>query len=129
MANQKQVFIDRFNQTAQEFVTQLCTLFPDVTNFHRFRTGLTLLVTCTPNQPQQIYDTYVAQRYKEKILAKDENFFMTTDYNISDTDSDQWSVFINILCQLWRNLDAQNKDIIWKYFGVLTVLNDKCNES
>lgn len=129
MSSQKQVYVDRFNVTAKEFVTQLCTLFPDVVNFQRFRTGLSLLLTCTPSQPQQIFDTYVAQKYKDKILTKDENFFMTTDYAIDDNDTDHWSEFINDLCQLWSNLDDQNKDVIWKYFGVLIVLNDKCNQA
>lgn len=129
MTTNKQVYIERFNVTAQEFVTQLCTLFPDVVNFQRFRTGLSLLVACSPNQPQNIFDMYVAQKYKDKILAKDENFFMTTDYDINDDDGNQWSSFINVLCQLWRNLDTNNKESIWKFFGVLIVLNDKCNEA
>jgi hypothetical protein len=81
--------------------------------------------------PQRIFSSYVASRYREYILSKNEDFFLTTsteEIEIHSTRKEYWVEFISYIRSIWKTLDTENKDVIWKYFHVLLVLSDKCQE-
>lgn len=126
-SSNKMVFIDRFNSTTEDFLTQLVETFPNVSQFQQFKTGFVLLKTVSNKQPQSIFDSYIAAKYRDQIMKKDEQFFMTEKYDIDSTEKDHWESFIETICGLWKSLTEENKDKIWQFFRVLIVLNDKCN--
>lgn len=126
MSAEKKTFIDRFNKSTDEFLGELAQTFPNIQQFSHFRTAFNLLKTVTPDKPQTFFDTYIAIPYKEKILAKDETFFLKEQYDIESDSKDYWFSFIETIRNLWSTLSDDNKDIVWQYFKVLIVLNDKC---
>ena len=124
--SQKAVYIERFNKTVKEFLVELCRICPNVTEFTTFHATLSVILVCNVTQVQHIFDTYVASKYRDHILNKDESFFLNEEYVIDG--SEYWKSFIDTLCNIWKDLSADNKDVIWQYFRVLIVLNDKYKE-
>jgi hypothetical protein len=123
----KTVFIERFNTTVNEFVTQLCILCPNVKEFQTFKTGMSVLLLCDTTYIQQFFNKHIASKYRQQILNKDESFFLNENYDIED-EQGYWKSFIETICGLWTGLSSENKDTVWQYFRVLLVLNDKYNE-
>lgn len=126
MSTDRDVTFDRFNKVTDEFLTQLIQTFPNVATFSQFKTGFQVLKTFNKYQPQSIFNTYVSIPYRHQIVEKDEQFFLNEKYDISSDSQDYWQGFVDTLRQLWRQLNDDNKEVIWQYFRVLITLNDKC---
>jgi len=123
----KNVYYELFNEKLDEFFKDLIVSFPDITEFKRFKSGLNLLRNVDPKSPQTIFNNFVATKFKNAILSKDDSFFLdNNDFGIVSTRKDYWIEFIEQLKILWKTIDIDNKDIIWKYLHVLYVLSDKC---
>jgi hypothetical protein len=120
------VYIDLFNSKAEEFIKELTSSFPDIKQFQTFRSGFNLLKNLDKKKPQDVFNTYVYIEYKDYILQRNEVFFMNNDVEITSTRKDQWLEFISNIRDIWKTLDDDNKDVIWKYFQVLVTLNEKC---
>jgi hypothetical protein len=125
MAN-KGVYIDLFNEKTEEFLKELASSFPHIQQFSQFKSGFTFIKNLDKKQPQSIFNTYVYNKYKENILTENEEFFLTNEYDIVSERKEYWVEFIGNIRNIWKNLDTTNKDVIWKYFKVLVLLNEKC---
>ena len=110
----------------------LIAVFSQIEQFKYLRSGFNVVKNLDYKTPQKIFNSYISTTFKEQILNKDEDFFLTkTDYNIRNSSSykkEYWDEFIEYIRTIWKTLDNDNKDIIWKYFHILVVLNDKCQE-
>ena len=128
----KQIFYEKFNEKCEEFMKDLIALFSQIEQFKYLRSGFNVVKNLDYKTPQKIFNSYISTTFKEQILNKDEDFFLTkTDYNIRNSSSykkEYWDEFIEYIRTIWKTLDNDNKDIIWKYFHILVVLNDKCQE-
>lgn len=114
-----------FNDKVSEFFTDLSKAFPDVKEFSSFKTGLNLMKNLDVKKPQQIFDKYISTPYRDYFLKRNEDFFLTNQYDIWSEHVDYWQNFITKLRYIWKSLKDDNKDVIWKYFQVLVALNDK----
>lgn len=77
----------------------------------------------------QLFKNYT-QFYKTNILNKDENFFLTTDYNTVLNTVDKKEGIENIINKLkvcWNELSPTNKEKIWEYLISLIKLSDMIN--
>lgn len=127
MTTNKNVYYELFNEKLNEFFKDLIVSFPDITEFKRFKSGLTLLKNIDIKSPQAIFNNYVVTKFKESILSKDDSFFLDNDdFGIVSSRKDYWIEFIEQLKLLWKTIDNDNKDIIWKYLHILYVLSEKC---
>jgi hypothetical protein len=125
----KAIFYERFNENCDEFFKDLTISYPHIDQFRQLRSGLNLIKNLDQKKPQQIFNTYVGDKFRDQILSKDEGFFLTTDkieIMKSDNGREYWVNFISYIRQIWTTLTVENKDIIWRYFHVLLVLSDKC---
>ncbi len=121
-------FFNLFNEKMLEFARDLCNVFPNVAEFTRFRSGVLMLQNLEPKTLENIFRTYVLSKYKDQILEKDESFFLEhTEFDIYSQRSDYWLSLIDQIKEMWKTLDQDNKEIIWKYFHVLIVISDKCH--
>lgn len=124
----KTMFYDRFNEKAIEFFSDLTSTFPEITEFKRLKTGLTMMSNLEQKSPERIFRQYVLNKFKEQILKKDEAFFLNhTDYEIHSNKKEYWTDFMNQIKSIWSTLDDSTKEVIWKYFHILLVLSDKCS--
>lgn len=125
----KTAFFERFNEKTDEFIKDLTTSFPDIEQFRYFKSGFTMLKNFDPKSPQRIFNTYISTSYRDYILNRDESFFLDHDINVNASErKEYWNEFISYIKEIWKGLDESNKDVIWKYFHVLLILNDKCME-
>lgn len=124
----KNVFINLFNQKAEEFCKDLVITFPEVNEFKQLKSGLMLLKNVDEKKPREFFNNYVGSNFKQQILARDESFFLNEVQNHvqAGVENSQWQTVIALLRHLWGTLNADNKESIWKYFQVLVAINDKC---
>lgn len=120
------VFYERFNEQAYDFMKELCTSFPQFSEFNRCKTALNVLKNVNTKAPQKFFHSYIGSVYKDVLLKKDENFFLSEDKFGIKEDNQYWFDFIQQLKNIWRTLDETNKNVIWEYFHVLILLSDKC---
>jgi calcineurin-like phosphoesterase family protein len=123
----KSIYYDLFNDKISEFLRDLIQSFPDITEFKKFKSGLNLVINVDPSSTQVMFNSFVVSKYKNAILSKDDVFFLEDeDIDVGTNRKDYWINFINQLKSLWKTIDKNNKDIIWKYLHVLCILSDKC---
>jgi hypothetical protein len=123
-------FYTIFNEKMLEFAKDLCTVFPNVAEFKRFRSGVLMLQNLEPRTLENIFRTYVLLKYKDKILSKNEDFFLEhNEFEIHSQKTDYWLTLIDEIKKMWVNLDSDNKDTIWKYLQIMIILSEKCHSS
>lgn len=118
-------FYELFNEKTDELFKDLITSYPEVEQFRHWRSGLSLLKNVDNKGPQRIFKSHI-DNYREYILAKNEEFFLTNGSIEVKTDQEYWNDFMNHIRGMWKTLGEENKEVIWKYFHVLVVLSDKC---
>ena len=94
------------------FLSELIEMYPDDPDFSIFLTTVKLMRNTNPSLVvKYIYDN--TNSFEEKILNKDENFFL--DYSFSEYSSD---VDLNIFAKLkqyLKTMSQSSKDNVWKY--------------
>lgn len=126
------VYQEAFNNKLLEFLNDLICTFPEV--HHDLKTlkhGVNMARNIDPQIPQTFFNERVASKYEDRILAKDDQFFLDHDYtlDLSGLDSKVQGFDLDIIGRLkamWGNVNAANRETIWKYLHVLLALNKKC---
>lgn len=128
MATNKLMYYELFNDKADEFLKDLIDNFPNFSaEFKRIKTCMMMLRNVDPKGPLRIFNDFVLKKYKDAILKKDESVFLEeTVFDIYSNRKEYWLEFIDNIKSLWKDLNDDNKEVIWKYFHVLVVLTEKC---
>lgn len=119
-------YLTAFNNLIFKFVDDLIQTFPEENDFKVYKRALSMLKIANAKKMCVIFKNYSAV-YKERILAKDESFFLENEYNEMQQDyGDENTVeqVINKLKQYWTQLSDDNKVKIWKYLETLIKLGD-----
>jgi hypothetical protein len=122
----KDKYIILFNEKTEEFVKELIQSFPNIKQFTYFKTGFMFLRNIDMKKPQEIFNKYIYSKYKDQLIAGDEEFFLKENYGVGKDKQEDWEEFIDNIRDIWRTLDKPSKEAIWKYFKVLVFLNEKC---
>lgn len=118
--NVKQVFL----QQLDNFLNELCTIFPKSNEFLLFREKYNILKSANSKIILDYFIKYIYP-HKNKILSKDESFFLEGGGQDEIQDSSNLQFRDNIK-NLWLGqLSDQNKEIIHKYFKVFILLCEK----
>ena len=117
----KRTSILRFNKTIDTFLDQLIKILPEEKDIKIFQSQISVALMFNENKILESFIQFVSP-YKKQILGKDESFFLEDNIEV---EKDYMSKAIH-LTDLWKNkLSTDNKEIVWKYFQVLTVLSEK----
>ena len=117
----KKIFMDAFYSQFNEFLDQLKAMYPDDPDFPNFASNLNMMKMMNPLYPVTFIKTDIIDKFGEKILARDESFFLT------NTDIQQ-SADIDIVYKLKgyiSEMTPQNKEAVWSYLEILTKLTLK----
>ena len=117
-------YLAKFNETFLEFLAELSKTFPDDTQLQMYSFGAKGFLMSSPFAIQSVFQEKVCVPYAENIMSKDEAFFLGNTYSDIDSTGDALDI-INKIKGYWRQLDDDNKNIVWKYLKVLIVLNRK----
>ena len=119
-------YLTAFNNLIFKFTDDLIETFPEENDFKVYRRAFSILKSANAKKMCVIFRNY-SQIYREKILNKDETFFLDNDYSeIKEANEDENTVeqVINKLKSYWGELSAENKEKIWKYLETLIKLSD-----
>ncbi len=119
-------YLTAFNNLIFKFTDDLIETFPEENDFKVYRRAFSILKSANAKKMCVIFRNY-SQIYREKILSKDETFFLDNDYSeIKEANEDENTVeqVINKLKSYWGELSAENKEKIWKYLETLIKLSD-----
>jgi hypothetical protein len=122
-------FYDIFNKKLIEFINDLIYICPEVDDFKSFKIATHMSACTAPKLPQKMFNECVVQPYSNKIVERDENFFLTESYSNFDDYFKEFGYTIDIvgsLKSIWKTLDDENKKTIWKYLQILMQISNKC---
>lgn len=108
----KKVLISAFFEQFASFSKELCEMYPDDADFSMFSSTLSLMKMTNPAMVIKYVADNVLQ-YEEKIMAKDESFFMQNEFSEYQTDIDM-NVFSK-LKQYVEQMSPDSKANVWKY--------------
>ena len=114
-----------FNNNLNNFINELIKTYPQEGNFVVFKNTIFLIQKVNPRKVLSLFVEYI-EPYKQKLLNKDESFFLEEDYTtlVRQTDSKKnaWKL-INRLKLYWKDTSKNNKNVIWNYFRQLIMLS------
>lgn len=129
-------YYEMFNTTIDNLITDLIKTFPNDTSFKLFKATLKIIKVTSVKKPLELFNIALTDEYKQNIRDKNEVFFLENDYsevlnnpelnkeknNDKNNISDQ---LINKLKNNWKDLNEDNRKIVWEYFNVLLKLCEK----
>ena len=118
-------YLKAFTTQIDRFLGDLVVIFPEERQIRMYKNSIEMIKKVNPRKIMEGF-TYYIFPYKTQIEEHDERFFMEQNYDdiIDEYSTDKSSKEDNLvealaLKKLWKNLDEDKKDIIWKYFEVL----------
>jgi hypothetical protein len=122
----KKILIDTFFKQFGDFLTQLESMYPDDMDFPVFIATLNVLRTSNPIIVVKFVKESIVDSYKDKILNRDESFFIEEDYTKhGDVNLD----VVQKLKKYVKDMSPTSKDVVWKYIELLMKLSIKILEN
>lgn len=116
----KQVFMQQFDN----FVNELCTIFPNSNEVLMFREKYNLIRYANSKLIVEYFIIYILP-HKKKIINQEESFFLEGGGQEEIKDKSGLK-FRDSIKSLWiSEMSDENKEIIWKYFKIFTILSEK----
>lgn len=116
--------IDIFNDNVVDFFTQL-SIYDKIVNFTAYKASVLASILVNKYYIRNMFNDTVATLYADKILNKEENFFLEQSY---DTGNPNDISIINSIKKIWLTIDQNDKNKIWDYLNVLVFLNNKISK-
>lgn len=101
--------------------------------------SVNLLCNACPDFCVRMFHERITRPYGTRISQRDEQFFLTSDAIINDMDNyveEDGNIIdvdidkvISSLRSMWKDMNVDDRDKIWKYMIALTLLTDKIYEN
>jgi hypothetical protein len=118
-----------FNDHFLEFLNDIQSVFPEDVDILTAKNALTAIRKANPKMIVKIWRVFIAEKYRDHILAGNIAFFIDKDYGADVStaqNSDKIMESINRLREPIRNMGPQNQAIVMKYIQNLTKLSELC---
>ena len=121
--------VELFNRKLLDFADDLRALkegMPhlQVPELDVLRPSIKLALTVDETKPRRMFNDYVAAHYEQRILDKDERFFL--EQAAFGGGSQESFNLVQVLRRMWTELSPSDRDAIWAHLRVLLLLNAKC---
>lgn len=117
-----------FNKTLTEFIDDLIFICPDIPDLRVLQSTFRFCTNVNDKFGIELFYQCVTAPYKDLIFVKDEQFFLQENYTEYQPYMLEYGTDLNIIEKLksiWKQLDADNKEKVWKYLQALILLNNK----
>ena len=122
----KEECLNMFNTKLREFVNDLSRVYPDDPDLIKFKTSINMMLLVSDKDIIKMFKEFVHDKYNDRILIKDEDFFMKHDYNdVVDQNVDLTDQLIEKIKSYWTGMSCENKGTVWTYFTILIKLCGK----
>jgi len=118
-------FLGKFNKTFKEFTNDLVQSFPNDPDFKMYKMAVSTAMIMNESLVIGVFKEKVIDLYSDKILAKDDAFFMDNSYNELQGEFSEASAIIQKLKGYWSGMSTEDRDVVWRYFVVLVKLGQK----
>ena len=109
---------DLFNRALIAFIADLRPLLGHRPEYALADTTAKMLANMNPVRNQQLFGRHVVEPYGDRIVARDETFFMqTTSY-----EGLQDPGIVELIKGVWGGLHAQDRAAVWAHLGTLVAL-------
>lgn len=118
-----------FNEHFSDFLNDIQSVFPEDVDILTAKNALIAIRKANPKMIVKIWRTFIADKYRERIVEGDIAFFIDKDYGTdvsSAQNSDKIMYSINRLREPIRNMGPENQAKVMKYIQNLTKLADLC---
>jgi hypothetical protein len=118
-----------FNDHFLEFLNDVQSVFPEDADVLTAKNALTAIRKANPKMIVKIWRAFIAEKYRDPILAGDISFFIDKDYGADVStaqNSDKIMESINRLREPIRNMGPDNQAKVMKYIQNLTKLSELC---
>ena len=118
-------YLTAFNNLVIKFNEDLIDVFPEENDFKVYKRGIMMLNSANAKKICKLYKEYMIL-YRNKIIDKDETFFVNNNYTeiVSNSNSEGVESIILKLKHYWGNLSTSNKEKVWDYLNSLIKLSD-----
>jgi hypothetical protein len=116
----KKIYVDAFFDQYEGLVEQMIAVFPEDSDWTFYRTGISMFRRTNPMFLVTKTWECVAP-YETEISNRDETFFLNykvTEGSYVDT--------VSKLRDMWQQLTAHNRSVVWDYITNITYLAKKC---
>ena len=114
----KKIFLDAMFNQFDEFLDQVCKVFPDEPDFKVYRNGLKFLRSTNPTLLVKEFRVHVLP-FEEVIRKRDEGFFLNYPFNeFEDGSDDSVAKVINKIKGLWVQMTESNKATVLQYINI-----------
>lgn len=117
--------LQKFNTTFIEFVDDLIRVAPNDADFQVYGMLMKSAIQARPNCMVHFFRESVSIPYEDAILNRNEDFFVNHTFNDVTEGSKEATSLMNRIKSYWKDMSHEDKDIIWRYFRVLVLLERK----
>lgn len=118
-----------FNDHFLEFLNDVQSVFPEDPDILSAKNALLAVRKANPKMIVKIWKAFIADKYREQILAGDLGFFISKDYSsdvATASGSDKIMESIDRLREPVKNMGPDNQAKVMKYIQNLTKLSELC---
>jgi len=112
-------FYDIFNAKLVDFLEDLKQTFPNVPEFQFYDNITRICIMASKEKPLDIFKKNVELPFGKSIDDKDESFILSQDFSEAD------QAFVKMLKVIWKDLDDDNKNSVWKHVQLLLAISRK----
>lgn len=117
--------LSKFNDTFVELLDDLIRVFPEDGDFKMYKLGLQTALMTDDALAMRIFAEEVGAKYATYITERNEAFFLEQDYSEYKDQYSDAAEIIHKLKKCWVSLGTEERDVIWRYLRVLTLLQRK----
>lgn len=124
----KEQILRIFDTKLSEFVKDLISIYPEDKDLYAFKNSIKLVNLVNDTQCITIFKEYVYEPYSDKILGKNEDFFLKHDFDKEKNTNQNFEFTNQLIAKIkgyWATMSSENKETIWKYFTLLLRLCEK----
>jgi len=124
------VIIRTFNDQFEQFLDELCSIFPDDTEIATLNLNVKRVRHANPTISIKAFKSYVTKKYREQIFANDLTFFLDKDYSADLVNTNMTSRIMSKINELRGPigmLSYENQSMVMKYLVNFVKLTDLYN--
>lgn len=114
--------LDKFNQTFMNLIDDLSSALGGDDELRAYKLIVKGFVFANPDGVYKIFHKHVTLRFHQEIANKDAAFFLSKEF---DNVTPRVSQIIHKLKGCWEYLNEENREVVWRYFRVLILLDQK----
>lgn len=117
--------LEKFNDTFQEFLNDLCVAYPSDGEFRICKTLLGTALLADKSLIHRFFYNKIVCQYENHIAERNDQFFLAKDYSGWNEKISGANRVIDKIKLCWADMSDENKDVVWRYMRVLTALAKK----